>query len=199
MKQFVKPTLVLTTFMAIGFAAGSATSHETGRQGSMAPTQMHGMGKGDADGQGSMHGAGMMGGADMMGGSGMMSGLGMMHGPGMMGSMFGSFDDDNDGKVSPDEMREGLAARMQEFDSDGDGTMTLEEFEAFHAAMIRNMVVDHFQALDEDGDGQITGDEMTAPADRMERIQQMQQRRRDNHMQYGQQRGMGNGRMMDDN
>ncbi|MEI4233204.1 EF-hand domain-containing protein [Roseovarius sp. D22-M7] len=199
MKQFTKPALVLTTFLAISFAAGSATSHETGRQGSMAMTPMHGMGKGEVDGQGSMHGSGMRGGSGMMRGSSMMGGSGMMGGPGMMGSMLGSFDDDNDGKVSPDEMREGLTARLQEFDSDGDGTMNLEEFEAFHAAMIRNMVVDHFQALDEDGDGQITGDEMTAPADRMERFQQMQQRRRDNHMQDGQQRGMGNDRMMNDN
>ncbi|WP_297779683.1 calcium-binding protein [uncultured Roseovarius sp.] len=190
MKQFTTPTLVLTALLAMGFSAGSAMSHETGRQGPFATMPMHGMGMGDA--HGSEHGQGYMHGADMMGGPGMMG-----H-PGMMENMFGSFDENNDGRMSPGEMRKGFAARMKEFDSNGDGSMTLEEFEAFHAAMIRNMVVDHFQALDEDGDGRITGAEMSAPADRMERLQNMQQRWRDNHMQGGQQRGMENGRMMND-
>src|SRR6056297_8743 len=208
MKQITKPTLVLTALLAMGFSAGSAMSHETGPKESFATMPMHGMGMDDAHGsehgQGYMHGSsmmqgsGMMGGPGMMGQRGMMHGQGMMDGPGMMGNMFDSFDDDNDGRMSPEEMRKGFAARMNEFDSNDDGSMTLEEFEAFHAAMIRNMVVDHFQALDEDGDGRITGDEMNAPADRMERFQHMQQRWRDNHMQGGQPRGMGNGHMMND-
>jgi len=208
MKQITKPTLVLTALLAMGFSAGSAMSHETGPKESFATMPMHGMGMDDAHGsehgQGYMHGSsmmqgsGMMGGPGMMGQQGMMHGQGMMDGPGMMGNMFDSFDDDNDGRMSPEEMRKGFAARMNEFDSNDDGSMTLEEFEAFHAAMIRNMVVDHFQALDEDGDGRITGDEMNAPADRMERFQHMQQRWRDNHMQGGQPRGMGNGHMMND-
>ena len=208
MKQITKPTLVLTALLAMGFSAGSAMSHETGPKESFATMPLHGMGMDDAHGsehgQGYMHGSsmmqgsGMMGGPGMMGQQGMMHGQGMMDGPGMMGNMFDSFDDDNDGRMSPEEMRKGFAARMNEFDSNDDGSMTLEEFEAFHAAMIRNMVVDHFQALDEDGDGRITGDEMNAPADRMERFQHMQQRWRDNHMQGGQPRGMGNGHMMND-
>lgn len=223
MKRITTPTLALAALLAMGFSAGSAMSHETGRQGSVATMPMHGMGMGMGDahgwehGQGYMHGSGMMQGYGMMGGPGtmpgqgggyhgghmmhgygMMSGEGMMGHPGMMGGMFSRFDSDGDGRMSPGEMREGFAARMEEFDSDGDGSMTLEEFEAFHAAMIRNMVVDHFQALDENGDGRITSDEMSAPADRMERFQNMQQRWRDNHMQGGQPRGMGNGRMMND-
>ena len=224
MKQFTKPTLLLTTLLAMGFSAVPATSHETGQQGSAPSMPMHGMGMGMGDthgwehgagymhgsdhmyGQGYMHGPGMMRdhgkhmmqGYSMMGGPGMMGHQGMMYGPGMMGNMFGRFDSDNDGRMSPGEMREGFASRMKEFDSDGDGSMTLEEFEDFHAAMIRNMVVDHFQALDEDGDGRITGEEMSAPADRMERLQHMQQRWRDNRMQGSQQRGMGNGHMMTD-
>jgi len=177
-----------------GYMHGSSMMQGSGMMGGPGMMGQQGM----MHGQGMMDGSSMMRGSGMMGQRGMMHGQGMMDGPGMMGNMFDSFDDDNDGRMSPEEMRKGFAARMNEFDSNDDGSMTLEEFEAFHAAMIRNMVVDHFQALDEDGDGRITGDEMNAPADRMERFQHMQQRWRDNHMQGGQPRGMGNGHMMND-
>lgn len=193
MKQGIRSTLIVTTLAAMSFAAGPVLSHETG-QGASGATPMHGMGMGDTHGsdrgQGYMHGKGMMRN---------MQGHGMMNGSGMMGGMFEKFDGDGDGVVSPDEMREGFAARMREFDSDGDGTLTLEEFEAFHAAMIRNMVVDHFQALDEDGDGRITAEEMDAPAKRMERLQRMKERSRDSQMQGGGQHGTGDGGMMNDN
>jgi Ca2+-binding EF-hand superfamily protein len=52
-------------------------------------------------------------------------------------------------------------------DKNGDGAVTLDEFEAFHSMMIRNRMVDRFQHLDENGDGMVTSDEMEAPANRM--------------------------------
>lgn len=61
-----------------------------------------------------------------------------------------------------------MRARLTEFDADGDGTMSLSEFETLHSAMIRETMVDRFQHLDADGDGRITADEMAAPARRME-------------------------------
>ena len=57
-------------------------------------------------------------------------------------------------------MRAALSARMAKFDADGDGVLSLAEFEALHSAMIRSMTVDRFQALDEDGDGYSNADEI---------------------------------------
>ncbi|MEX0406862.1 calcium-binding protein [Aquibium sp. LZ166] len=85
----------------------------------------------------------------------------MMMGPGMMG-------DGMAGEPEPEAAREAMLARLAEFDADSDGTMSLTEFEALHAAMIRETTVDRFQHLDADGDGRITETEMGAPARRME-------------------------------
>ncbi|MCQ0090411.1 calcium-binding protein [Roseovarius sp. M141] len=124
-------------------------------------------------------GSGMMG--DM---SGMMQKMHGMHGnkmggmgnmgSGMMGgAMMQMLDADGDGNVTPEEMREQMQAKLTEYDSDGDGTLSISEFEALHSAMIREKMVDKFQHLDADGDGAITSDEMTAPAKKMERMQKM--------------------------
>ncbi|MDV7143003.1 calcium-binding protein [Tropicimonas sp. TH_r6] len=107
------------------------------------------------------------------GGPGMMSGQG---GPGaMMGGLFGDLDTDGDGTVTAEEAHDGMQARLEAYDADGDGSLTLEEFQALHAESIRTRMVDRFQALDEDGDGKVTADEITAPADRMARMQSMHQ------------------------
>lgn len=42
-----------------------------------------------------------------------------------------------------------------------------------HSRLIRETMVDRFQHLDADGDGQVTRDEMTAPAKKIERMQEM--------------------------
>ncbi|UWQ93426.1 EF-hand domain-containing protein [Rhodobacteraceae bacterium M382] len=102
----------------------------------------------------------------MMGGGGMMGG--MMDNP-----MFKSFDTDGDGRVSPEEMRAGQKAKLERFDENSDGSLSLDEFEALHSAAIREMMVDKFQKLDNDGDGQVTSEEMAAPARKMERMQKM--------------------------
>ncbi|MCB1334781.1 MAG: EF-hand domain-containing protein [Roseivivax sp.] len=62
-----------------------------------------------------------------------------------------------------------MMMRMTEFDADRDGKLTLPEFEALHGAMMRETMVDRFQHLDADGDGRITQDEMSAPAQRLQR------------------------------
>lgn len=143
----------------------------------------HGRGAGAAGGHGGMmdmmrqmHGmhSGMMGGSGaMMGGAGMMDEAG---GPGHMGVMMRAFDADGDGNLTPDELRSGLEDRLAEFDADDSGTLSLKEFEALHSAMIRESMVDRFQMLDNDGDGEVTGEEMTAPADRMQRMQEQRSR-----------------------
>ena len=175
-----------TTLFALGLIASTVTAGAAIAQG----TPQHGGGAGQAataphqGGMGGMGGGGQAGGMGNMGG--MMQMMQKMHGQMMSGGMGGgmmgggmggaanmAFDTDGDGKVSPDEMRAGLAAQLAQYDADGDGVLSIAEFEALNSAMIRNQMVDRFQALDEDGDGQVTGDEMVAPAARLEKMMAM--------------------------
>ncbi|WP_238323509.1 EF-hand domain-containing protein [Actibacterium atlanticum] len=122
-----------------------------------------------------MHGGMMGGGMNQMGAAGTMGGTGPM---GMMdqdmmalmrGPMMGRFDADadGDGLISGEEAHGKLQSMHADADTNGDGSLTLEEFEALHGEIIRSMMVDRFQHLDTDGDGLVTSGEMTAPADRM--------------------------------
>ena len=127
-------------------------------------------------------------------------GAGMMQngGPGMMGNMGGMmqmFDADGDGTTTPDEMRTQLQTKLTEYDSDGDGSLSIAEFEALHS----EMMVDRFQHLDADGDGAVTPEEMAAPADRMERMQSMRSNMTDAPARPGNGQGMGDGSMMQGN
>ncbi|MGR3271734.1 EF-hand domain-containing protein, partial [Thalassococcus profundi] len=72
------------------------------------------------------------------------------------------------GALEPGAAMKAMQDRLAEFDADGDGALSLAEFETLHAAMIRKQTVDHFQHLDADGDGRVTKEEMTAPAHRMQ-------------------------------
>lgn len=119
--------------------------------------RMHGMMDGGR-GMGMMNGAGMAG----MG----MMGPGGMRGAGMMNML----DQDGDGDVTPGEARAVLEGLLAEYDADGDGTLSIDEFETLHSALVRSTMVDRFQHLDADGDGEVTAEEITAPADLMERM-----------------------------
>ena len=88
----------------------------------------------------------------------------------MMRMMMGG---DMMGSNAPDDIRKTMLARLDEFDADKDGALSLAEFEKLHSAMIREQMVDRFQHLDADGDGQITADEMSVPAKRMQMRQMM--------------------------
>ena len=176
--------------------------------GTAASAQSH---HGHGDQPGAQGGPGMMqnGGPGMMGNmGGMMDMMARMHGNMMGGDMMGAgmgggmmqmFDADGDGTTTPDEMRTQLQTKLTEYDSDGDGSLSIAEFEALHSAMIREMMVDRFQHLDADGDGAVTPEEMAAPADRMERMQMMRSNMADAPARPGNGQGMGNGSMMQDN
>jgi Ca2+-binding EF-hand superfamily protein len=129
---------------------------------------------------------------------GMMDMMKRMHGNMMSGGMMGGgmmkmFDIDGDGITTPEEMRMQLQGKLSEFDGDGDGSLSITEFEALHSAMIRELMVDRFQHLDADGDGAVTPEEMAALADGMERMQMMRSNRADAPPLPG------NGSMMQDN
>lgn len=200
----------IATFATIlGLAtSGAGLAHGHGDRGPAAGgCSGHGM---------AMKGKGMMPGGmmdhmgTMMRMHGQMMGSGMM-GSGLMGPMPGGMmglmaqlDQDGDGEVTGEEARSALGAKLSDYDADGDGTLSIAEFETLHSAMIREMMVDRFQHLDADGDGRVTADEMTAPADRIERMQkmreQMMERRRgmmmpDGGMRRGSGMGPGNGNM----
>ena len=181
--------LSLTAATALGGAAYAQNNHG------------HGAKSQSADGGMTMQG----GGSGMMGDmSSMMQKMHRMHGnkmggmgnmgKGMMdGAMMQMLDADGDGNVTPQEMREQMQAKLTEYDSDGDGTLSISEFETLHSAMIREKMVDKFQHLDADGDGVITSDEMTAPAKKMERMQKMRSGMGQMQGQSGSGQGMGSG------
>jgi hypothetical protein len=138
--------------------AGGQADMMAGMMGTMMPMMMR------------MH-AQMMGGGGMSGmvGAGGMPGMAMMDRD-MMQMMMGG-DMMGTGMMGAPSVADAgtmMQARLAEFDADGDGKLSLAEFEALHAAMIRDMTVDRFQHLDADGDGQVTADEMGMPARRME-------------------------------
>ena len=90
--------------------------------------------------------------------------LGFMHTP--LGSNIKP-DANGDGEISSEESQNHIQSMQTIADKDGNGTVSLEEFEMLHNMMMRNQMVDRFQHLDADGDGEITESEMAAQANRM--------------------------------
>ncbi|WP_238367866.1 hypothetical protein [Mesobacterium pallidum] len=105
-----------------------------------------------------MHSGGMNPGAGNPVGMGMMDQdmMRMMMGNAMMGAM--------DGGMEPGQM---MQSRLKEYDADGDDALGIDEFASWHAAMMREQMVDRFQHLDADGDGKITPQEMDSFAGRL--------------------------------
>lgn len=66
-----------------------------------------------------------------------------------------------------------MEVNLQEYDADGDGSLTLEEFEALHMQTLREQMVDRFQDLDADGDGQVSQEEITQAEQRTSTMQAM--------------------------
>ena len=150
------------------FAAAVLAATAIGGTAFAASDHGHGGKYGQKDAQGMMMqdgGAGMMG--DMSEMQGMMQ---RMH-----QKMTQMMDSDGDGEVTPEEMREMMQSKLTENDSDGNGSLSIDEFETLHTAMMREMMVDRFQHLDADGDGAVTSEEMMAPAAKMERMHKMRE------------------------
>ncbi|TVQ29897.1 MAG: hypothetical protein EA356_15610 [Geminicoccaceae bacterium] len=91
------------------------------------------------------------------------AGVGPARGPMAMEQMLEAFDRTGDGRVTQAEIDQTRAERHAAFDADGDGVLTLEEYEALWLDAMRPRMVRAFQALDVDGNGQVTVEEFQRP------------------------------------
>ena len=105
----------------------------------------------------------------------------MMHGPGHAGShgdhgirrhhrrsgrgkirlqrALDRFDLDKDGSITQAEVDQFRTDRLNAFDKDGDGTLSLDEYEALWLDAMKKRMVRTFQRHDTDGDGKVTAEE----------------------------------------
>jgi hypothetical protein len=116
--------------LAYGGAVDAMAQDRMTPQPDQQQTQSHHMGQegGGTIGQGGMMGGGMMGGGMM--GHGMMDG-GAMGPPVMFRMMFALMDGDGDGTISLPEFQAAHERIFKAMDTNKDGRLTLEEMQAF--------------------------------------------------------------------
>ena len=101
-------------------------------------------------------------------GHGERGGKGGRHGGGMMlQQIMTEVDTDGDGTLTRAEIDAFRTAQVGNVDTDGNGALTIEEFETLHNDFMRERMVDAFQALDADGDGEISTEEFDTRVDRL--------------------------------
>lgn len=78
-----------------------------------------------------------------------------------------TYDTNKDGTITQAEVDTVRKDRFARFDANGDGKMSLDEFQGLWLEAMRRRMVAGFQALDADGDASITLDEYQKPAARL--------------------------------
>ena len=104
--------------------------------------------------------AALLGGATLLGGVALAGGWGPHRGPMSVG-LLDSFDANDDGKLTQAEIDGTRKANLTKFDTDGNGELSLVEYQALWADAMRRAMVRQFQANDADGNGSITVEEFT--------------------------------------
>ena len=74
-----------------------------------------------------------------------------------------TFDANNDGQLTQAEIDSFRAERLAKFDTDGNGTLSLQEYEALWLDAYRERMVDEFQRHDDDGNSLVTTEEFSDP------------------------------------
>ena len=98
------------------------------------------------------------------------------HGKARMMELIETWDADKNGSVTQAEIDTFRADRLAKFDVDGNGELSLEEYEALWLDAMRERMVDAFQRHDDDGNGQVTAEEF---GERFSRIVAMRDRNDD--------------------
>lgn len=80
-----------------------------------------------------------------------------------MGKMFEENDLNKDGAVTQNEVDTNRKQKLEKYDTDKDGALSLGEFENLWLDHMRPRMVDGFQRLDNDGSGKVTIEEYVAP------------------------------------
>ena len=109
-------------------------------------------------------------GAAVFAGASLADGWGRHHGAGHHGGgmrFFEQFDANEDGRLTQAEIDQVRQSRLAEFDQNGDGSLSLEEYQALWMDAMRERMVDRFQAHDDDGDGMVTAEEFGESFDRI--------------------------------
>src|SRR5918995_1082498 len=110
-------------------------------------------------------------GAAVFAGASLADGWGRHHGGGHHGGgamrLFEQFDANQDGRLTQAEIDQARQSRLAEFDQDGDGSLSLEEYQALWMDAMRERMVDRFQSHDDDGDGLVTSEEFAEPFGRI--------------------------------
>lgn len=76
---------------------------------------------------------------------------------------FERYDLNNDGSITQEEIDQNRAQWLQEFDTNGDGQLSIEEFQALWLRARSEQMVREFQRFDRNGDGQVTLEEYQRP------------------------------------
>jgi Ca2+-binding EF-hand superfamily protein len=77
-------------------------------------------------------------------------------------SLFDTYDTNEDGKLTQAEVDAARQQQLTRFDRDGNGRLTLEEYQALWLDAMREPMVRRFQAHDRDGDAVVTVEEFQA-------------------------------------
>ena len=94
----------------------------------------------------------------------LLAGAGYGHGP---SGFMKRFDLNNDGKVTQEEIDKAKTDLFAKYDTDGNGVLSLEEWQAMRQDRMKERMAEHFKRQDSNGDGGISQEEFMARAQHM--------------------------------